>query len=250
MSAVRRCFSKLVASGLERPVRATAIAFTTAIGIAGTPSALGQDQIPLVEGSFVETFSDVPLAGGVRVGLLAGSANDTIREPKLGVYLPKQSGHLLCLEVTSQDGRYSAQARYHVGPTRAGPHRLEFPTSKEHEIRSYHYTELAILAALDNGDGRCYQREDVLVVAFWDDPPPLTSIVLLANGGSDDVEILSEYSAATKCVRIRGGVTPRAYNVACHLDHALSKRKLWELEIRRHLFDRERERIPVQLAMP
>src|SRR5262245_32266103 len=78
----------------------------------------------------VETRSRVPVSGGVQVGLMVPSTGPVpLDNTFIAVMLPKQDPKTgapwVCLEVSSQDGKYSARFGYPLSPGTAGDVRLQ-----------------------------------------------------------------------------------------------------------------------------
>ena len=118
---------------------------------------------------------EIPVSGGLRVGLM----NDTdgkINDPRV-VYalIPSASAASLCVEISSQDGRYSANLEYDVSNTDSGWRPLTIPTEKHSELSGYDRDGLVVLANLS---ASCDGSTGTLIVTSWEEQ---------AAGGDGDV---------------------------------------------------------------
>lgn len=108
--------------------------------------------------------AEVPVSGGLRVGFM----NDTdgkIQDPRV-VYalIPSSRPTSLCVEISSQDGRYSANLEYDLSNTDSGWQSLRVPTEKRSELSGYDRDGLVVLANLSES---CDGSTGTFVVTSW-----------------------------------------------------------------------------------
>jgi hypothetical protein len=156
--------------------------------------------------------TEVPVSGGVRVGVMsAGDRRLDLRS--LTVFLPAFTEPTLCIELSTQDGRYSARLEYPLRPRESGPVFLDLPTQYARELAGYEPRQLAILASLN---ANCMQAPQAYVAARWGDAPMSDAIIVLLNsrlptrirGGADG-------ALSFDCLPLDGVTT--AYNLACEI---------------------------------
>lgn len=163
----------------------------------------------------------VPVSGGLRVGVMrdGGAGFDPAR---LTVWLPDTDAPALCVEVSSQDGRYVATVPYNVAGDGPGPLLLAFPSNHLSELRDFGSDQLAILARLAKSCGDTPVGPGDFVVSAWGEQVQLGSkFVVLLNSrlstsilAGKDNKVLAEYP----CRSLSGRTT--AFNMRCEIPFA------------------------------
>ncbi len=188
-------------------------------GSAAVQSRPPKDPDPTLLRSDWEQWRDpVPVSGGLRVGVM--SAGDSRFNPaQLTVWLPRTDAPFLCVEVTSQDGRYVASVPYDIRGDPPGPRQMKFPPSKHtSKLREFDSGQLAILARLAKSCGTAPVEAGDFVIAGWDQPRLGETVVVLLNsrlptsivaGKGNTVE--SNYP----CQSLTGTTT--AFNLRCEI---------------------------------
>ena len=109
----------------------------------------------------------VPVSGGLRVGIMA-EPEPAPGPGSLTVWLPETEAAFLCVELSSQDGRYIASFAYDIRGQSAGPLALNLPRSEYgSQVRSIPRSQLAILARLASRCGTVPDTPGDFVVAGW-----------------------------------------------------------------------------------
>lgn len=167
---------------------------------------------------------DVAVSGGVRVGIMASPAAALVDPDHFTVYLPDVPGaRVLCVEISSRDGRYSAAIEYDLTGVGAGPHRLGLRNAQYRgELGTYAQAELAVLARLREECGAPGESEDPFVVAGWGAERGVTTVTVLLNSRVP-AEVVGEVEGRmafrVPCSDLEGGTT--TFNLRCDLDGTL-----------------------------
>jgi hypothetical protein len=166
--------------------------------------------------SWEQWLEKVPVGGDVIVGVMPAGGRGQVGITALVAQLPANAQGMLCVEVTSMDGRYLARHRYQVSaPASAVSQPLRFPTRFADRLRAYPSQELAVLARLaSNCDGSSGAfvptalggiGESDTVSVFLNSRLPTD--VILGAGARVELEI--------RCVDLRGPTT--AFNLRCDI---------------------------------
>lgn len=159
-------------------------------------------------------FADVPVGGGLRVGLML-RPTEAERLPELFfAWIPGGSDGL-CVQVASKDGRYSGEFWYELDPAISGVVSLEWTTAHKRALADYSTRELAILSRLSSD---CGLEEGRYVISSWTPKAVPGRTVVLVNSdyptsliAVDDGRVFAEED----CQPV-AGVT-RAFNLSCEL---------------------------------
>jgi hypothetical protein len=128
-------------------------------GSAGTTAAAALVLIPV--GELQEHFEKtVPVAGSMLVGLRRGPAEGPLSLQALAVDLPDNAGGMLCLDMSTRDGRYTASQDFKLQGPKAGPVSLNLKSRHPEDLRGYADADLAVMLQLrdscDEGAPRAY----------------------------------------------------------------------------------------------
>lgn len=186
--------------------------------LSAQPSETLEPKKPL-EPEWEKWIDQRPVSGGLRVGVMMGVSESGIDPDVFTVILPASDLSLLCVEVSSQDGRYEAKIPYEVGKLSPGPIQLSLPTKYEKKLSGYKAKEVSILARLSQ---QCGAPVGTFVVAGWDERAPTdTTISVFINsrvptyivggiGGTIEYEV--------RCSDLReGAMATVAYNKHCEV---------------------------------
>lgn len=162
-------------------------------------------------------LDNVPVSGNLQVGIMAGVDDKAVDVEVFTVFLPATTHKLLCVEVSSQDGRYEAKLEYELQNIKPGPISLRLPTAyKERLSTNYKAVELAILTRLNE---RCGDTaSELFVVSGWNDKSLADTVSIFVNSrfptfiiGSENGKLKHE----AECKDLRGDIT--AYNLRCEI---------------------------------
>ena len=158
----------------------------------------------------------VPVSGGLRVGIMA-EPDSRADLGSLTVWLPETDAAFLCIELSSQDGRYIASVAYDIRGESSGPLPLNLPRSQfGSQIRGIPHSQLAILARLAGRCGTAPEKPGDFVVAGWRRNEIGDRILVLLNSrlpteivAGDGKRIAHRYP----CETLSGTTT--AFNLRC-----------------------------------
>jgi len=195
-------------------------------GCGWTTAVLGQPSLveppPKLPSNWEKYRDSVPVGGGFRVGVMAFFDEVEVNPNQFWVFLPPlnaTSDSLLCVEISSKDGRYVAQLPYRlsgpVGRASRQAQPVDLPTSHAEKLRDYTPDELAILAHLSS---QCEGPTGHYVVSAWNaETSPDTISVLVNSDVYTSVVGGSKYAVdfEVPCPRLESPA--KAYNRRCDI---------------------------------
>lgn len=164
-------------------------------------------------------YTNVPVSGGVRVGVMTGSGHSNVNPERFYVRLPEGDEGRVCVEISSRDGRYEAELAYDVPGPVSGVKPFTLPTAHRDKLSSYTAGDLSILAFRG---ASCDEEPQSFLVAAWSQVavPDTVHIVinspdpaLLVGRGAESLSIACEVSASK--------VPSKAFNRECRVPVAL-----------------------------
>lgn len=176
---------------------------------------------PLPEPKRVQVGSSVPVSGGTKVGLVVsadapivlGQTAAYVTIPSTGA-VPKPG--YVCLEVSSQDGQYSALFSYDLLPNLSGVVRLTIEPVDLAKLKASSTGRVALLASLSVA---CERAEPtVYLVASWYQPARSDSVSLLLNSRLPTFvtrEDAPSGEVPLQCASLDG--TAVSYNLRCDI---------------------------------
>lgn len=163
----------------------------------------------------------VPVSGGVVRGLMSGTPGERANPDALYVQFSSGDWRWLCVEISSQDGRYHAIASHEIRPSSANQLWFSLNTPHAGALREYGAFEVAVLAGLKKEDCEPTSRVTAYAVASWGKPTPGALRVLINSGGLSDTMVRVPFAGGkqdTACVAA-DGTHLLAYDTICNLDH-------------------------------
>ena len=119
----------------------------------------------VLEKSNWEVWQDkIPVSGGVRVGLMLADNSIKVNPSSFYVHVPNTEIKILCVELSSKDGRYSAKIDYSIDNLKIGIHQFLLPTKYKKELSSYKADEIVILASLNEN---CNENPKAYLISNW-----------------------------------------------------------------------------------
>ena len=91
----------------------------------------------------------VPVSGHIRVGFMLDQNETTFNPSEFYVLIPDTNEENLCVELSSKDGRYSANINYDISELKQGVQLFTLPTKYKSELSNYRYDEVVILSSLN-----------------------------------------------------------------------------------------------------
>lgn len=191
---------------------------------AGASWAQSPRKIVLNDGQFKESFLEkVTVSGGIRAGFMYPSSLARVDLQQLYIHLQRpveEAEAMLCVNMVSRDGRYTASWQYGLGPQQPGAIQVDIPSKYQEQISAYAPDALVVLAGITVKD--CLSTEMRYIPASWGMPTAPES-VLYVNSGNTDTEIgipgLTERIACTKI----GADSTIAYDTQCVVRNDLLK---------------------------
>jgi hypothetical protein len=201
-----------MARNRSRFVNLVVIVFVLAdLRIAGQERPKLQPSPESVKPGWERWRSEVPISGGVRVGVMNAS-DQRLNVNTLTVFLPPFSESTLCLELSSQDGRYSARLAYPLARAEPGRVLLGLPTRYARELIAYQPSQVAILATLSMD---CSLAPDAYLVAGWGQGTLTRSVTVLLNSRIPTRLRSADGALSFDCRPVDGVTT--AYNLSCDI---------------------------------
>ena len=162
-------------------------------------------------------LTTVPVSGGIRVGFMAFAPSADFDPDSFTVFLPAERARFLCVELSSQDGRYSARLERELHDARSGPLVVSRRSDYRAQLDTYPATKVAILAQL--GDD-CARPAGPYVLASWHAGSRRDTVTVFLNsrvptyiaGGPN--RLVHE----VRCTNLDGVTT--AYNLRCDVPSA------------------------------
>jgi hypothetical protein len=183
----------------------------------------------------------MPVAGGIRKGVLASKPSATIDLNDLRVSLPAETAPFerpssVCVSLDSRDGFYHADLVYQVSGLPPGWYRLKLPTAYARDLRRYAAAELAVLAYSGRG---CKGKVDFVLPISWGAQPVTSNqLTIFLNSGGDDVDVRIFNAHDDKyyaCARIDTADTV-AYDTSCSVTVGMARA---DFIVDRHIIDRQ-----------
>jgi len=143
--------------------------------------------------SFTESFDpSVKVAGQVRIGFMHKVEHESVGKRPLTIDfgLPSgQSAGIVCIDVASVDGVYSAHWTTTVAGDNGEQREAEYPTRMGREISLFAPMELVALASL--GDD-CEDQNRVYLPTSWGMPESLENLRIFLNAEATEVQLVRE----------------------------------------------------------
>lgn len=182
------------------------------------PNAASQEQrrIVLNDNQFKESFLEkVTVSGGIRAGFMYQSSLGRVDIHELYIYLQRdieEQDAMLCVNMVSRDGRYSASWQYVLGKQAAGSIAVELPTKYQEQISGYSPDALVVLAAITKKD--CTSSEMKYIPTSWGRFDQSDYILYVNSGSTDTVIGIPGATERIQCTKIIADSTI-AYDTRC-----------------------------------
>lgn len=190
----------------------------TATLFAFLSNGLAQEQrvIVLGDNQFKESFlQKVTVSGGIRAGFMLPSAVERVDMNQLFIHLQQavdEKEAMLCVNMVSRDGRYTASWEYALGPQSPGSLAVNLPSKYKEQIAGYSPDSLVVLASVTKKD--CASGDDIYVPASWGQPHKSEYEIYVNSGNTDTVIGIPGHAERIKCAKIAAESTV-AYDTKC-----------------------------------
>ncbi|WP_405570179.1 hypothetical protein [Winogradskyella sp. Asnod2-B02-A] len=120
----------------------------------------------------------VPVSGNVRVGLMLDQEEKDFDPSSFYVLIPETETANLCVELSSKDGRYSANINYDISELQSGIQEFVLPTKYKSELEDYSANEVVILSTLSQD---CEGEVEAYLVSGWLETVESKSVSVYVN---------------------------------------------------------------------
>ncbi len=192
--------------------------YSAAVIFALLTNAEAQEQrrIVLNDTQFKESFLEkVTVSGGIRAGFMHQSPLEHVDINELYVHLQhdvEEQDAMLCVNMVSRDGRYSASWEYALGKQSAGSIAVNMPSKYKDEISGYSTDALVVLAAITKKD--CTSSEMKYVPTSWGEANKSDYVLYVNSGNIDTIIGIPGHAERIQCSRIIADSTI-AYDTRC-----------------------------------
>lgn len=205
-------------SGASCSARARRLTFLAcAMFTLSVPPLLGQPISPDgLSPGWEQWFDEVPVSGGVRVGVVTEPSPSPVDPQTFTVFLASADRSRICVEVSSKDGRYEARLEYDIAGREAGATAFELPTAFGEQLGSYAGRDLAILTYV----GDCGEAPEEYLAATWGGSSDPDTVVVFVNSQVPTFVVGGERGRTDftyECVPAAGDVAAKAYNKECRV---------------------------------
>jgi len=183
--------------------------------LASNSVAEEQRRIVLDNSQFKESFLDkVTVSGGIRAGFMYQSPLNRVDIHQLKVHIQREieeQDAMLCVNMVSRDGRYSASWEYALGKQHVGSIAVDLPSRYQEQISGYSPDALVVLAAITKKD--CNSSELKYVPTSWGGAN--SDYIIYVNSGNTDTIIgIPGHKERIQCTKIIAESTI-AYDTRC-----------------------------------
>jgi hypothetical protein len=192
-----------------------------------TSAFVNAETISIKDKDINESYSEtVKVSGSFFLGIQY-SQNSALE--KLNILFPDDSKGLLCIDISSIDGRYKAGIKHTLTQAVSGLQQLDFPSQYQTEINNYKPNELAVNATIGKG---CSENNSKSLIASWSSQLEDENVVLLirSDARKDVVYILGE-PKGFKCKRFKNEYKV-TYDKYCEME-GVDLTKINSLKIKR-----------------
>lgn len=162
-------------------------------------------------------FDKIPVSGDLRVGLMNDfSAQKLLNPSTFYCTIPAVHPSNLCVEISSQNGRYEAELEYDISKLPAGEHQFQLPTSYAEKLKSFTPKDIAILV---RGSNVCGDKSGAFYYARWSMTPKSDTLFALLNSENPTIIKIEESSGNIKEIQCDKLTDPSAvaYNCICKI---------------------------------
>lgn len=200
--------------------------FSTAVLLCFVSNAIAQEQrvIVLQNTHFKESFlQKVTVSGGIRAGFMFQSGLERVDINELYIHLQHavdEKDAMLCVNMVSRDGRYTASWEYGLGQQQSGSIAVNLPSKYQEQIASYSPDGLVVLAAITKRD--CTSGDNMYVPASWGKMHKSDYVLYVNSGNTDTVVGIPGNAERIKCTKINSESTI-AYDTKCVVEKEVVK---------------------------
>ena len=124
-------------------------------------------------------YDKIPVSGDLRVGLMNDFSDQKLLDPStFYCTIPAVHPSNLCVEISSQNGRYEAVLAYDISKLPAGEHQFQLPTSYGNKLKAFASKDIAILL---RGSQKCGDNSGEYYYGRWSQTPKSDTLYVLLN---------------------------------------------------------------------
>jgi len=202
-----------------KPITIQACSQLIILSVFAIANTVYAETVQLDKDQFNESFTkNVNISGSVRAGVMYRSSEKNVQPDSLYIDARSEAGKMLCVNMLSVDGQYSAHINYKLKANTNHSYTFQLPTNHHDIVTSYAPGQLAVLAEIKD---ECDGKGGKIVPASWGKYTP-GSIKIYLNSGARTTSL--------KLYKIKGGsekiackpVTYKkntAYDTECSIDN-------------------------------
>ncbi|GAB2777468.1 hypothetical protein [Salinimicrobium soli] len=185
------------------------------------------------EGFIDEYYEYAPSSGLVVAGVMLNNSTEKLDPTHCYSFIPKVAKSLLCVAITSKDGRYKGAFQYDITNVQSGWFQLNFPTEHREELDKYRSDEIIIVSTI--ADACSSDNEFFYTPSVWR-PDSNEEVVIYLNSSEMVFLIGSNEKGVIELrkpfVDVTGRMRPKSFNKKCLVTLKELKQYKMELEYR------------------
>ncbi|MEP1385642.1 MAG: hypothetical protein ABJK64_17820 [Paraglaciecola sp.] len=188
------------------------------------------DTLSISKPNVTESFSTtVKVSGNFYLGMVYNT-NEKVEQ--LSVLLPDDSTGMLCISISSIDGKYKANLSHQLVKPVSGLTQLSFKSEYEDELKTYRSNQLAVLSTISKSCDDTNRRN---IISSWNPDIANKNVLLLIRSDARmDVVHFPNSETKIKCKKFRDEIKV-TYDKYCELA-GVDITKIGQLSIHRKNF--------------
>ncbi len=172
---------------------------------------------PINNGDWEVWYEKIPVSGEIRTGIIAELENSASIQKSFFVQIPDSKVSHLCVEISSNDGRYAANLEFNISNLQAGVHEFNWPTEYYNDLQDFSSKDITIKSSIGN---ECGKDENFFVLSSWIKTDFKENIYIILN--SEKKSRIRVYNKKTKestdfeCQKFEGQANV-AFNSSCSI---------------------------------
>jgi hypothetical protein len=109
-------------------------------------------------------YKKIPVSGEIRTGIVAELENTASIQKSFYVLIPDDKANFLCVEISSNDGRYAANLEFDISGLSSGIHEFDWPTIYYKDLQGLSSKDITIKSSVGK---ECGNEENFFVLSSW-----------------------------------------------------------------------------------
>ena len=109
-------------------------------------------------------YKKIPVSGEIRTGIVAELENTASIQKSFFVLIPQEKSPHLCVEISSNDGRYAANLEFDISNLSSGIHEFNWPTAYYKDLQDFSSKDITIKSSIG---AQCGKDENYFVLSSW-----------------------------------------------------------------------------------